>query len=190
MAEETKTPETPQTTTSPAAPSPAPAQAADPQAVANALMAALESRTKRVEPGVVKSMAEQYGMSDEEVGKILAAEKAKRAAELPPEQQKLVKERLERANGLLIAAEVRTLGAPMGLLDADAALALMDKDKVKVDEKGAVAGAKEALEALKESKPYLFGAQGAWGQRQGGNPVPASGVEEAFAKLNPNLKIN
>lgn len=162
---------------------------ANPQEIASALMSALESRQKRVEVGVTKSMAEQYGMTDDEIGQILTAEKAKRAAQIPPELQNAVQEQIGRAHALLIAAEVKSAGAGMGLLDPDAALALMDQENVKVDEKGGVAGVKEALEALKEAKPYLFSKPGAWGVRQGGSASQPTGVEAAFLALNPELNL-
>ena len=44
---------------------------ATPEAIADALMNALDSRNKRVETGIVKSMAEQYGMTDAEIAQIL-----------------------------------------------------------------------------------------------------------------------
>nr|DAI35527.1 MAG TPA: minor structural protein [Caudoviricetes sp.] len=190
MAEtiETQNPQTPAAAPPTSPPTPAaPHNAANPQEVAEALMAALESRQKRAEAGVMKSMAEQYGMSDEEINQILTAEKLKRASQLPPEVQK----QIEKANSLIVAAEIKSLGAQMGLLDPDAALLLMDRKGVKVEDSGAVTGAKEALESLKEAKPYLFGAgSGAWGERHGTASAAQDGVEEAFAKLNPNLKLN
>ncbi|GEM_PF-1139324 len=143
-------------TGAPATPSPSSSASASPEAIASVVMAAIESRQKRAEGGVVKSMAEQYGMQEEELTQLLEQERQKRARQLPPEQQRLVDEQLARANGLLIAADVRTTGAAMGLVDADAALLLLDRTNVKVDEKGAVTGVKEALEALKTAKPYLF----------------------------------
>lgn len=129
-----------------------PAAQGSPAEVANALMSALEARFGRVEAGVAKSIAEQYGMSEGEVRQILEAEKTRKAAQLPPEAQ----QQLARANDMLVKAEVRARGASMGLLDADAAMALLDHSGVKVQENGAVAGVQEALETLKESKPYLF----------------------------------
>jgi hypothetical protein len=63
-------------------------------------------------------------------------------------------------------------------VDADVAVTLMDKTKIKVGDDGAVTGAKEALEALKESKPYLFGtpAPKAQALKQG---APAAGEKTA-----------
>lgn len=160
-----------------------------PDEIAKSLMAALDSRQKRVEAGVAKSMAEQYGMSDDEIAQILQAEKAKRAAQLPPEQQKIIDDQISKANNLLIAAEVKAIGSSMGLVDPDAALLLMDRDSIKVDDNGTVTGAKESLESLKSSKPYLFGTSGAWGERHGSSAPDKNGVEKAFAEMNPKLKL-
>jgi len=158
----------PQATPVPKGGMPAPQPAASPEAIAAAILSAVEVRTKRAESGVVKSMADQYGMTDAEVAEILEAERRKRASQLSPEQQKIVDGQLTRANNLLIAADVKSVGSAMGLIDAETALLLLDRTNVKVDEKGAVSGVKEALEALKTAKPYLFGAPAA---ASGGEPV-------------------
>lgn len=152
----------------PAAPAqlPAPAQTATSatpaQASANdmaaALLSALDSRTKRAETSVLKSMAEQYGMAESELSQILETEKAKRAAQLPPEQQQLVNQQITQAHTMLITADVKSIGTGMGLVDAEAAMLLLDQSGIKVDEKGSVTGTKEALEALQTAKPYLFTA--------------------------------
>ena len=96
---------------------------------------------------------------------------------------------LARANELLIAADVRNTGAVMGLIDAETALLLLDRTNVKVDDKGAVTGVKEALEALKTAKPYLFGTPQA---APDGNAVVrvmsggahGGGVEPDYSKMS------
>lgn len=145
-------------------PAPAPAPATPPaapnaEAIAAALLTALESRTQRAERSVTKSFAEQYGLTEEEVNSILGKAKADKAAKIPEAQQAAINQQLEQINSRLISAEIRALGTAMGLVDTDAALLLIDKTNIKVDDKGAVTGAQEALNALKEAKAYLFGAQ-------------------------------
>lgn len=135
---------------------PKPAAQTKPEDFATALLAAVESATAKKERNIVRSMAEQYGLTDEEAQKALNAAKTEKAKQLPPEVQQQLNQITQVANNKLITAEVKTIGTTMGLLDADAALALMDKSGVKVDDKGVVSGAKEALEALKTAKPYLF----------------------------------
>lgn len=137
---------------------PKPAAQTNPEDFATALLAAVESATAKKERNIVRSMAEQYGLTDEEAQKALDAAKTEKAKQLPPEVQQQLDQITQAANNKLITAEVKTIGTAMGLLDADAALALMDKSSVKVDQNGVVSGAKEALEALKTAKPYLFKA--------------------------------
>lgn len=169
-------------------PPPAAPQGTNADTFAQALMAAIEKRTSRAENSVAASFAEQYGMKEDEVREILAAEKSKRAKQLPPE----VQAQIDAANKLVVCAEVKSLGAAMGLVDADAAMQLMDLSGVK-QEGGKVEGVQEALDALKTAKPYLFGAtqpQKNWGQPHG-EPAPREdGVAAAFRKLNPNLKLD
>lgn len=138
------------TATSPvASPSPTPDQ------IAAAFVKALDERTGRAEKSVVKSFAEQYGMSESDVTALLSAEKARRDAQLPDEAQKQITAALNTANERLISAEVRVLCSELGIVDSDAALILMSRDGVKVNDNGTVEGVKEALEALKTAKPYL-----------------------------------
>lgn len=140
------------------------------------LIQALESRTERAEKSVTRSIAEQYGVSEEELTGIVNRYKAEKANQLPEAAQKQIREATEKAHGMMIAAEVRAMGAQMGLLDAETALLLLDKSRVKVSEDGKVEGVKDAMEALKTAKPYLFGAKdAAWGMKLGGTGAePAS----------------
>ena len=133
-------------------------QAVDMAALTVALTNALTARTERAENGLVRSFAEQYGMSEGEIKQILAD--ARKAKDTTPtaEQQKQINAALERANGMLISAEVKTLGAAMGLRDADVALSLLDRTKIKVGDDGKVEGVQDQLDALKKAKEYLFAA--------------------------------
>ena len=80
--------------------------------------------------------------------------------------------------------------------DPDTALLLLDKSKIKVDDKGIVTGTEEALKDLQSSKAYLFAAQPT-GQKGivGGkidNPNPGGepdGVTAAFLRRNPGMKL-
>lgn len=85
----------------------------------------------------------------------------------------------QRANERLILAEVKALAAEMGLVDADAALALMDRSKIAVKDDGTVEGAKEALEALVAAKPWLKKTAG---QTVGGGTNPPGA---GSAQINP-----
>lgn len=178
------------------APTPAPAAAPKAEDIAAALLTALETRQQRTERSVAKSFSEQYGLSETEISDILAKAKAEKEAKIPEAAQAEITKQLERANGLLIAADVRAKGAALGLVDADTALLLLDKSKIKVDDKGIVTGAEEALKDLQTSKAYLFAAQPT-GQKGivGGkidNPNPGGepdGVTAAFLRRNPGMKL-
>lgn len=73
------------------------------------------------------------------------------------EARELAQAAIKTANERLIKAEVKATAAELGIVDADAAYALMAKDGVKIDDAGNVSGVKEALTALVEAKPYLRG---------------------------------
>lgn len=178
------------------APTPVPAAAPKAEDIAAALLTALETRQQRTERSVAKSFSEQYGLSETEISDILARAKAEKEAKIPEAAQAEITKQLERANGLLIAADVRAKGAALGLVDADTALLLLDKSKIKVDDKGVVTGTEEALKDLQASKAYLFAAQPT-GQKGivGGkidNPNPGGepdGVTAAFLRRNPGMKL-
>lgn len=93
------------------------------------------------------------------------------------EAQKKAQEAEARASEMLVKAEVKSISIEMGLVDADAALALMDRANVKVTETGDVTGVKEALEALVTAKPWLKAKES--GPVGGGtNPPGAGGTGE------------
>ena len=122
------------------------------------IVAALDARQQRNERSVIKSFAEQNGVSVEEITKLVTDYKAQQAAAIPAEVQKRIDERMKVADNRLISAEVRAVGTELNIIDIDAAFMLMDKSGVKVGEDGSVTGVKEALEALTTAKPYLLRA--------------------------------
>jgi hypothetical protein len=167
----------------PAATQPVNNQAANnpmtPEALAEAFAKALNTRTDRAERSVARSFAEQYGMTEAEVTALLEKAKADKANAIPPDVQKQIDAANKRADDILIVAETKNISAELGFIDADVAFQLMDKTNVKV-EAGKATGIREALEALKEAKPFLTGKQGgAWGQKQGGAPVAKTAAEIA-----------
>lgn len=105
-----------------------------------------------------------------------AQEKAQQA-----EAQKA--EALARANDRLIKAEVKVMSVELGIVDPDAAYALMDRANVKVNDDGSVSGVKEALETLLKTKTYLKKqASGCGVGSPGGNPGDKQVDEVAEAK--------
>lgn len=65
------------------------------------------------------------------------------------------KSALAAADLRLIQAEVKLQSAELGVIDPDAAYALMAREGVEVDDKGVVQGVKGALAELLKAKPYL-----------------------------------
>lgn len=156
--------------------------AINPQQLADALLSAVEARQSRAANTVAKSFAQQYGMSEAEVNAILTTAQEAKAAQLTPEAQAQV----DRANNALKLADVKVIGAEMGLQDPDTALLLMPQDAITIDDKGAVQGTKKALEALQKEKPFIFKtpALRATGMSHtGGNEVKDSKKEAANAAL-------
>lgn len=162
--------------------------------IAESLINALENRAKRAETSVIRSFSEQYGLSEDEIKTVLSNAKAERDKKIPAAAQAEIDKQQQRVNNLLITAELKAKGAEMGLVDTDTAMLLLDKEKVKVEDNGTVTGVEDALKALKEAKPYLFGAQPTGkktgvGGRIDNTQGAADGVEEAFLRKNPGLKI-
>lgn len=132
--------------------------AIDYAALTNSLMSALSARQERAENGVVRSFAEQYGMSETEVKTILSEARKNKDNTPTAEQQKQIDAALAKANERLLSAEVTAVGSTMGLVDPAVALSLLDRSKIKIEDDGKVSGVKEALDALKTEKAYLFPA--------------------------------
>ena len=111
------------------------------------------------------------------------------------EAQAKAQEAEKRANERLVRAEVISLATDMGLVDADAALALMDRAGVAVKDDGTVEGAKEALEALVAAKPWLKKEQkttvGGGTNPPGGNSAKTidQQIDEAVKTGNTMLAI-
>ncbi len=152
------------------------------------LLKAVEERKRRAENSILRSMAEQNGLPEARLAALL--HDARDEAAPPEETDERLAAITANATRRLLLAEVKSVGAELGLLDADVALKLIDPDALTVEADGSVTGAREALEALKESKKYLFSqsGRGAWAQRMGGGAPQLSGVEEAFYRKNPALR--
>ena len=145
------------------------------ESIAAALIPALDARQERAERSVIKSFAEQNGVSVEEITKLMTDYKAQQAAAIPADVQRQIDERMRTADNRLISAEVRAVGAELNIIDIDAAFMLMDKSGVAVGEDGSVTGVKEALEALTAAKPYLVKAAAATSGTGSTGNFPRSG---------------
>ncbi len=75
----------------------------------------------------------------------------KRASEIEAEW----KDKHSKSEQRYMRAELKAHAAALGMRDIDD-IALADLASVKIDDDGNVTGAKEAIAALKERKPYLF----------------------------------
>lgn len=128
-------------------------------ALTTSLLNALGARQERAENGVVRSFSEQYGVSEAELKEIVANAKKEKDSKPTEAQQKQIDAALERANNMLISAEVKSIGSTMGLKDADVAKGLLDMSKITVKEDGTVEGVKAQLEELRKNKDYLFAAE-------------------------------
>ena len=94
----------------------------------------------------------------------------------------------KNAKQALLRAEVRALGAELGVVDADVVWQLVDLSKAQIADDGKITGVKEAIEALLKDKPFLkaatAGKSGGVGA-PGGNPGPTGAPDavEAAKKL-------
>lgn len=61
---------------------------------------------------------------------------------------------------MTVNQQLMTKLTPLGVVDLDGALKLIDRSKIAVDDSGNVTGVDEAIEALKTDKAYLFNANG------------------------------
>jgi len=93
----------------------------------------------------------------------------------------------KNAKQMLLRAEVRALGAELGVVDADVVWQLVDLSKAQIADDGKITGVKEAIEALLKDKPFLKGSTGAKPGvgAPGGNPGPSGAPDpvEAAKKL-------
>ena len=152
------------------------------------IVAAVEARQQRAGNAAAKAIAEQYGMSAEEMTALLKTEQKKQADKIPEAAQKQIDEANAKLQAYQLTAEVTKLGNAMGLVDADVAMTLLDRTKLSYKD-GKYDGVQAALDALKESKPYLFKTKteekgGAWGQqRKGGAPGNETTARDEMRKM-------
>ena len=187
-------------TTSPATP----ISDADAERIADSLAAALENRRQRAERSVINSFARQNHLSPEVLAEFLRQREERRGEPLPDSLRDVIDRRLKAADDRLIHAEIRDVGAQLGLIDPDAAFALMDRSGVSVGEDGTVLGVRESLDELLRNKPYLaanasrstgragnfprgtepsdYASRLALARRDGNNTLAAAIISEAAAK--------
>ena len=106
----------------------------------------------------VKRERKMWEQKIEDEKKKAAMSEAERLKAEKEEAEKNAAAVIERANQRLIRSEVIAQAAKFNIVDPDAALALMDKENVKVEDDDTVTGVKKSLEALIKAKPYLVGS--------------------------------
>jgi hypothetical protein len=181
-----------------------PISAADAERIADSLAAALENRRQRAERSVINSFARQNNLTPEALAEFLRQREERLGDPLPDGLRETVDRRLRAADDRLIHAEIRDVGAQLGLIDPDAAFALMDKSAVSVADDGTVLGVRESLDELLRHKPYLaanasrstgragnfprgnepsdYASRLALARRDGNNTLAAAIISEAAAK--------
>lgn len=98
-----------------------------------------------------------------------------KAQEKIQELQNKIGEYETQVKELSINSAVELLGLEHNAKDAKDLKAFVDMSKVSVNDKGEVIGLKEQVEALKESKKYLFNEAAPEGDPKGDNPIPFFG---------------
>lgn len=78
----------------------------------------------------------------------------------------------ETLKQMTVNQSLTTKLVPLGVVDLDAALKLIDRSKISVDENGNVQGLEAAIEALKTEKSYLFNGQNNTTLGSPSNPQP------------------
>lgn len=140
-----------------------------------------------------KKSAEKYGDYDDVKAKLAEYEKAEEERKkqemteierLQAEKEEADKKALEaseaaqqaqeKANARILNTEIKSIARTLDANDPGDVLALLDKSTIQIDENGNYQGVEEAVNALKESKPWMFkkvvGADAAGGANPGTNP--------------------
>jgi hypothetical protein len=89
-----------------------------------------------------------------------ALEEQGKFKELSEKQSATISELQTKLQTSTVNQAVTNKLAPLGVVDLEAALALIDRSKIEVAEDGSISGVDEAIEALKTGKAYLFNQGG------------------------------
>lgn len=114
---------------------------------------------------------------DEATGKVTTAEAA--AAKAAQDAKDATTAAQSAADQRVIRAELKAVAIKAGMVDIDG-LKLADLSTIKLNDKGEVEGADALIEALKKSKPYLFGST----QHSSTPNVPPSNTPPAAKKAS------
>ena len=140
---------------------------ADAERIADSLAAALDSRRQRAERSV----------------SLIRQRSQRQSPSIPADVQAIIDKKLRDADDRLIRAEIRNAGSQLGLIDSDAAFALMDKSAVGVGDDGSVYGVRESLAELLKDKPYLASRPSGSTGRTGNFPRQSSDASVYASQL-------
>lgn len=126
----------------------------DPEAIKTLLAAKRAANAEAKELRLKQEAAEKLKREQEDA----ALKEQNKFKELAEKKASDLQAATSKFTDRLIAQHLRNEALAAGSVDPDAVIALADRAGIKVDESFDVAGAKEAVEALKKSKPYLFGS--------------------------------
>ena len=156
---------------------------ADAERIADSLAAALDSRRQRAERSVINSFARQNNLSTELLESLIRQRSQRQSPSIPADVQAIIDKKLRDADDRLIRAEIRNAGSQLGLIDSDAAFALMDKSAVGVGDDGSVYGVRESLAELLKDKPYLASRPSGSTGRTGNFPRQSSDASVYASQL-------
>ncbi|MFZ3171959.1 MAG: hypothetical protein WA118_08270 [Carboxydocellales bacterium] len=174
---------------------------------------ALQARLDRHAESTLAAQAKDLGFESVEAMKA-AAKKAKEADDKAKSDLEKANEgktaaetkaqtERSRADKIAADAEVKILSQALKdnkkFIDANDAVAMIDRTNIKVDDQGNVTGVAEALETLAKAKPHLLGLQARSGGmpgsagnggRQDGGTGGQGGIGESLAKKNSEAAKN
>ncbi len=121
-----------------------------------------ESANRRLENKTLKQQLSEANQKLADAEKAHVAALAKKDADHKTASDALVvaavKEVNDKHKGGLVTAELRAAAKVVGAKDIDDLLKIVDASAITIDDKGAVVGVSELIEATKKAKPHLFGA--------------------------------
>lgn len=109
-------------------------------------------RFKELNEMAKKAEALLKQQEDEKTKKL---EEDKKYEELLKLEREKVAKLTEQVSSVKVESAIQTEAAKNGIVDPDAALKLVDRSGIKIDDTGAIQGVTEAIKALATSKPYL-----------------------------------
>lgn len=127
-------------------------------------------------------------------------QKAKQADQLQKEKEETDRKQLEeqgkwqdiatqneekagRYQTAAINAKIEAVAAKNGSVDPEAVAALLDKSNISIDDSLTVTGVEDAINTLKESKPYLFNNQSSNTPRVGSGTNPGNSNNQGIPKF-------